>query len=78
MTLNAKPPSQTEFFQTAINPLEAGREKLKAFVKDFPRFDQSLSVGTRFEGWQPEPTEADIDPAAMMPLCREREIRADA
>ena len=51
---------------------------LEAFTRDYPKHDQRLLIGTQFENWQSEPTEADIDPAALMKLCRGREITAEA
>jgi hypothetical protein len=39
---------------------------LRQKKRDFPRFDQSLLVGTAFENWQPELSESDFDNAAKV------------
>jgi len=72
-----KPPGEHEHYLTTIKPLEDELEKLEAFLKDKPRYDQTLLVGTPFENWQPEPTEASIDQAAMVQLCRGHGVQAD-
>jgi len=73
-----KPLGEHEHYLAVIQPLEDELAKLIAFVNDRPRYDQTLLAGTRFENWQPEPTGADTDQAALMRLCRGREIHADA
>ncbi|MFZ2727179.1 MAG: hypothetical protein WAX77_13065 [Methylococcaceae bacterium] len=37
-----------------IERLETEYNTLNAFVNDFPRYDQSLLIGTQFEHWNPQ------------------------
>jgi hypothetical protein len=41
-------------YREKVNLLKQEQSKLEAFTRDFPRYDQSLLIGTRFEHWTPE------------------------
>ena len=50
--------------------LEAEQSALEAFCKDFPRYDQSLLIGTRFEYWSKD--SLNLGMAKLAKLCADR------
>ncbi|MGZ8190091.1 MAG: hypothetical protein ACXWTS_02555 [Methylococcaceae bacterium] len=57
-----EPPNEQEHHEMVEN-LKREQSKLDMFIKDYPRYDQSILAGTQFENWKPEKV-VDFDVAA--------------